>query len=156
MIYFIQAGENKPIKIGWTENIAGRYDHLQTAHYEELKIRKLFEGDKELESKIHYAARKHRIRNEWYRAEVLGSNEVYKIIKNEKKIRLPDYFRGRYDRKLKQIFVRELRETKKWTQEKLASELNVSVQTIIQWENGKQIHIKHKQKLKQIFKKKEK
>jgi hypothetical protein len=53
MIYFIQAGKDGPIKIGLAVQPEARKKNLQTAHYEELKIIGILEGDIETEIMLH-------------------------------------------------------------------------------------------------------
>lgn len=69
VVYFVQAGETGPIKIGWTENVDHRIDHLQLASPERLILRASLRGDRDLERKIHQYFSEHRIRGEWFEAK---------------------------------------------------------------------------------------
>lgn len=153
MIYLIQAGKTA-VKIGYTKSISGRYTILQVANYEELIILHLIEGDLELESRLHYAARKYRIRNEWYKKEILEDIKVMDIVNNGNKVDtslLPSNFYKKYSRKLKQAFIRELREAKGWSQEDLAVKLSVSEKTVAQWESGSPILKRYREQLRCIL-----
>lgn len=66
MIYFIQAGEDGPVKIGVAEDPAARLGDLQTAHYELLTIIRLVEGGRAMECAFHAAFSSRRIRREWF------------------------------------------------------------------------------------------
>lgn len=68
MIYFIQAGKNGPIKIGFTQNsINDRLNSLQNATYEELELIGTCNGEIEDEKKIHSIFNSIKIRGEWFR-----------------------------------------------------------------------------------------
>lgn len=68
MIYFIQAGKNGPIKIGYTENdIASRMAQLQTGCPYELKLLWKIHGNQEKEVEIHNDFEHERICGEWFR-----------------------------------------------------------------------------------------
>lgn len=69
VVYFIQRGEDGPIKIGWTNNIDARQDELQIACAEPLFLRASLLGDSDLEKKVHRFFADHRIRGEWFEAE---------------------------------------------------------------------------------------
>ena len=69
MIYFIQAGENGPIKIGKSDDPERRLKDLQTAHYEELELLHVWdhEDDGEWdEPKIHAHLSEYRRHGEWF------------------------------------------------------------------------------------------
>lgn len=77
MIYFIQSGNNGPIKIGHTtKNVEQRVRSLQTASPYPLKIIGLIEGDVTLEQIIHKKLSKFRLRGEWFKCKP----EVLKLI----------------------------------------------------------------------------
>lgn len=79
MIYFIQAGENGPIKIGRSNDVEKRLKQLQTASAEKLKILWKYdvENDKKVESELHKQLQHERIDGEWFRP----SEEVLRTIK---------------------------------------------------------------------------
>lgn len=88
MIYFIQAGENGPIKIGQSDNPEERLKQLQTANYQELKLLWIYDDtDDEVytESNLHEELSHLKIRGEWYSSE---RGEIKKFIH--------DYLRNSY------------------------------------------------------------
>lgn len=66
-IYFIQIGDTGNVKSGFSERPGKRLMDLQVAHYEELHIRALIEG--ESEELAHRRFRQLRLRGEWFRNE---------------------------------------------------------------------------------------
>ena len=74
MIYFIQAGNDGPIKIGYAQNSSARRRELQTGNHEELNLITEIPGGKDREDTIHNDLRSYRYRGEWFRAtpEVLA------------------------------------------------------------------------------------
>lgn len=67
MIYFIQAGEGGPIKIGYTSaNPAVRMHSFQTGHHAELKLLAQYEGASREERNLHIRFDGARIRGEWF------------------------------------------------------------------------------------------
>ena len=69
MIYFIQAGQNGPIKIGVSDNPQKRLGTLRTAHYEELELLGAIGGGEDKEKEIHLRFGQYRMTGEWFRAE---------------------------------------------------------------------------------------
>lgn len=66
-IYFIQAGKNGPIKIGYTNNgVNERLNQLQTACPYELKLLWVYEGETYTESEVQESLRHEHIRGEWF------------------------------------------------------------------------------------------
>lgn len=67
-VYFIQAGENGPIKIGVTRASSSlkRLCKLQGSHYEKLTLLKEVEGYFDLEKWYHELFKKYHIRGEWF------------------------------------------------------------------------------------------
>lgn len=45
-VYFVQAGEAGPVKIGWATDPRARIADLQTGHYEPLRLIRIIEGDR--------------------------------------------------------------------------------------------------------------
>ena len=66
MIYFVQVGDDGPIKIGIAEDVKKRISKLQVAHFIELKLRLTIDGDERHESYLHEKFSLHRIRGEWF------------------------------------------------------------------------------------------
>lgn len=65
-VYFIQEGEDGPIKIGCTKGLQGRLDQLQTGHARKLHLRASFEGGREQERELHARFAEHRLQGEWF------------------------------------------------------------------------------------------
>lgn len=68
-VYIIRAGEDGPIKIGWSRTPARRLIDLQGAHSETLWIMGLIPGSMEYEKELHKRFAKMRLRGEWFRAD---------------------------------------------------------------------------------------
>lgn len=66
MIYFIQAGENGPIKIGVAIDVASRMSFLQSGNAEKLRLIGTMPGSYDEEKCLHRLAWKDRIRGEWF------------------------------------------------------------------------------------------
>jgi hypothetical protein len=66
MIYFIQEGNDGPIKIGKAGAVERRLKTLQTAHHKELSILQVIPGGAERESKIKNDLTKFKIKGEWF------------------------------------------------------------------------------------------
>ena len=67
IVYFIQSGEEGPIKIGTTsEDIKKRVAGLQTGNPYKLKILKVISGGRELEQEIHERFFDIRMMGEWF------------------------------------------------------------------------------------------
>lgn len=67
-VYFIQAGEAGPIKIGRSrDDPRQRLSALQTAHYETLRLLGVLQSDPEGEARLHEQFANLRIRGEWFR-----------------------------------------------------------------------------------------
>lgn len=65
-VYFIQAGDGGPIKIGVGNDPVGRLANLQTGHHELLTLLATVPGDAEVEAELHEAFARHRLRGEWF------------------------------------------------------------------------------------------
>lgn len=66
-IYFIQAGEAGPVKIGVATNVHVRIATLQTGHHEELRLLVAIpEQGSNHEAGLHHMFAAHRIRGEWF------------------------------------------------------------------------------------------
>ena len=85
MIYFIQAGDNGPVKIGYSLNKNTTYKRLsalQTAHYEDLRVVKMMDGGRAEESNLHFIFRKLRINREWFKNDIIEKlGKVEKVVK---------------------------------------------------------------------------
>ena len=75
MIYFIQSGNDGPIKIGVTNgDVEKRLRNLQLANPEPLRLLATMDGDSDTECELHKRFDLYRIRGEWFApsAEVIG------------------------------------------------------------------------------------
>lgn len=75
-LYFIQAGEDGPIKIGITRNPEVRLANLQVSHFETLHVRAICAGGSELETELHAHFASGRLRGEWFKADTPGLAEL--------------------------------------------------------------------------------
>lgn len=67
MIYFIQAGDGGPVKIGFAEDIRKRFCQLQIANHEELRLIGAMPGGLTHEHRLHEQFMEDHIRGEWFR-----------------------------------------------------------------------------------------
>lgn len=67
MIYFVQAGENGPIKIGHANRVHLRIDSLQTGCPDELILIRAVDLNHETEWDMHRLFKNSHIRGEWYK-----------------------------------------------------------------------------------------
>jgi hypothetical protein len=70
-IYFIQSGEDGPIKIGYSGRPDRRLPQLQTGNPRELILRHVIPGDTSVERQLHTRFEPARIRGEWFGREYL-------------------------------------------------------------------------------------
>lgn len=69
-VYFVQQGEDGPIKIGLAKNVVARLDGLRASNPSELYVRAIVPGDHDLEAEIHLRFAKHHIRGEWFHPDL--------------------------------------------------------------------------------------
>ena len=70
-LYFIQSGDNGPVKIGKADNVQYRMISLQTGNPERLHLLATFPMEDGLsEEKIHALLEGYRIRGEWYEPRI--------------------------------------------------------------------------------------
>lgn len=65
-VYFIQAGDDGPIKIGYTENLPARIKQLQTGQPQRMRVLRSMSGDRALETFLHRKFAAHRMAGEWF------------------------------------------------------------------------------------------
>lgn len=77
-VYFIQAGDAGPIKIGFSSKVDIRIDALQKANAEKLNLLATISGTLIMEAELHQRFAEHRIRGEWFRpaAELLAAIQM--------------------------------------------------------------------------------
>ncbi len=80
MIYFIQAGDDGPIKIGQSANPQSWLRKHLDCHYEELRIIQQIEGGIKQRNTIERALQEYSIRGDWY----APSPEVFGFIREIK------------------------------------------------------------------------
>jgi hypothetical protein len=66
-VYFIQAGDEGPIKIGISGSPVGRVSALQVSVAEKLRLLAHIPGGRPCEMALHKFYRRERIRGEWFR-----------------------------------------------------------------------------------------
>ena len=69
MVYFIQAGEDGPIKIGFAKSVVGikkRLAGFQTCHAQTLHLLGYVEGSRDEEAEYHALFASSRLRGEWF------------------------------------------------------------------------------------------
>lgn len=69
IVYFIQAGEKGPVKIGYTgkDNVGFRLSDLQVGNHEKLRLIGFVYGDRDDERRLQRHFRKLHIRGEWFK-----------------------------------------------------------------------------------------
>ena len=90
-VYFIQAIDGGPVKIGRAQDVTARLSELQTASAKKLHVVAKVVGPTELEKKFHKMLKEHRIRGEWFQPSG-GVAVLIKIIRS-----------GEFDRIMHQI-----------------------------------------------------
>jgi hypothetical protein len=68
-VYFVRAGDNGPIKIGFSRNVNARIASLQTAHPERLKLLAVRRGHRDSERDFHARFAHLRLEGEWFLPE---------------------------------------------------------------------------------------
>jgi hypothetical protein len=71
-VYFVQAGEDGPVKIGFATDVASRLNAMRTSNPEELRLVACFIGTYEDERAMHALFAKYRKRGEWFSVAVLA------------------------------------------------------------------------------------
>lgn len=74
-VYFVQAGPNGPIKIGYARRVEKRIEDLQVANHEELKLVASFpcpslSNAQATERNLHRLFQKQHIRGEWFKGTI--------------------------------------------------------------------------------------
>lgn len=79
VVYFITAGDEGPIKIGFASRLRNRLHGLQTGNHERLKVLGwISQGTKEIESGLHRSLYRYRVRGDWFES----CDEVWAVIAN--------------------------------------------------------------------------
>lgn len=75
-VYFVQAGERGPIKIGWTQDVDRRIAELQTANAKKLILLGTLPGTLDTEASFHARFSHLRLEAEWFQ----DSEEIRKVL----------------------------------------------------------------------------
>lgn len=66
--YVLKAGDTPYVKIGWAdEDVEARRQTLQSAHWEDLILLRIIEGQSWIEPSMHRRFDAHHVRREWFR-----------------------------------------------------------------------------------------
>lgn len=65
-IYFVQPGEERFIKIGWTTKLRARLSNLQTGNHLPLSIQFVMSGTRRDESGLHSLFHRYALEGEWF------------------------------------------------------------------------------------------
>jgi hypothetical protein len=66
-IYIVQAGDDGPIKVGWTTDVKARLSWLSTDCWMPIRLLVAFPGSRRLEHKLHTQLKDYRVAGEWFR-----------------------------------------------------------------------------------------
>lgn len=130
-VYFVQAGPDGPIKIGFTASLPKRrLNELVTASPFALRILGYVQGTINFERRLHARLKVHRTKGEWFapHSEVLEA--VRETLARSPQVSVPD---GGYQRLSP---LRDYRRRRKISAQKLADMLDVTRVTVSRWEIG--------------------
>ena len=85
-VYFMRAGDS--IKIGVSQNVTQRVREIRTANSSDIHLIGALVGGRHLEGILHHRFRKHHIRGEWFKLDILP--EVLDMVEKDR-----DYFEMR-------------------------------------------------------------
>lgn len=77
LVYFVQAGPDGEIKIGWTQDVDRRIGELQTANAKKLVLLGTVPGTMETEASLHARFSHLRLEAEWFR----NSEEIFDFLR---------------------------------------------------------------------------
>jgi hypothetical protein len=66
MIYFMRAGVDGPVKIGWSTNIPSRMSSLQTGQPFKMNLLRILDAPRWAERWLHYTFEDIRLEGEWF------------------------------------------------------------------------------------------
>lgn len=66
-VYFVQAGEGGPVKIGYARNVEHRMNYLQLGNHERLSLLRVVSGDQRAECWLHRQFSLLRLEREWFK-----------------------------------------------------------------------------------------
>jgi hypothetical protein len=74
--YFVRAGDDGPVKIGWSVHPKKRLAELQVGNPYPLEIVGMIPGNRGLEGDLHHIFAEWRLTGEWFEAEADGLAEL--------------------------------------------------------------------------------
>lgn len=90
-VYFIQAGDGGPIKIGLADDPDARCAFLQVGNHEDLVLLAVRPGSMTDERELHSRFAAGRLRGEWFRADTPGLRaEIHRAVQIEAELALDD------------------------------------------------------------------
>lgn len=82
-IYFIQQGNDGPIKIGITWDVKKRFDHMKTFSPHPLRILAIINGDSKKERLLHQKFKKEWLQGEWFKSSERLMQFIQTLEKNK-------------------------------------------------------------------------
>ena len=81
-VYMIRAGEHGPVKIGFSDDVAGRLTKMQADNHERLTVLRIFEGCALDEASLHERFSDNWLHGEWhgFTAAMLGDVGLVEIV----------------------------------------------------------------------------
>jgi transposase len=128
-IYFIQSGENGPIKIGITSNLKSRLSAMQSDCPFKLKLLASFSGSKEDEISLHSEFSDCKLRGEWFNPVSSLESLIESILQNNPSSSCLDkpHSKPRLNQKPHKDELLNL------SREEIAEKFGVSEKTVIRW-----------------------
>lgn len=78
-VYFVQAGKDGPVKIGYAGNVKSRLEQLQCHNAEKLRVLSVIRGSKAVETDLHRKFHAYHIRGEWFALKGTFAGYVAKL-----------------------------------------------------------------------------
>ncbi len=69
IVYFVQVGDDGPVKIGFTTNMPHRLATIQTGQPQKVRLRAFAYGGRDMEAQFHATFDDLRLRGEWFKFE---------------------------------------------------------------------------------------
>lgn len=144
MIYFVRAGAEGAIKIGFSSNPDMRIDALRTAVPEDVRVLAVIKGTQGEEQRLHAVFEHAHLRGEWFKPtpDLLAYIAQFPPYDNQR-VRARNQ-RGRKKRLLTPgangpitpMEIRRWREQLGWTQARAAHAMGLKLRTYQNWEQG--------------------
>ena len=140
--YFLRAGLDGPIKIGFTSNLRHRLTSIETSSSEEIFILSVIDGARELEQELHRRFWPHRVRGEWFAPvpellAYIATLPPYTATRVRVRRTLPPSPpEARRPKHPASSPLRRWREEKGWTRKQAAEYLEINARTLESWESG--------------------